>query len=119
MTPIELGQFGEELAVKHLENQGYRILSRNFRFSKTEIDIVATNDHELIICEVKTRESTEIGEPYKAVTRRKQRQIIRTADFYIKQNNLHTDIRFDIISIVHNSFRTKIEHIPDAFSPLL
>lgn len=119
MTHIELGQFGEELAVTHLQKNGYHIVDRNFRFKKNEIDIVAIKDDQLIVCEVKTRETAEIGEPYKAVTRKKQRQIIVTADYYVKVKNLFIDVQFDIISIVHNSFRTKLEHIPNAFTPLL
>lgn len=119
MTHLELGQFGEELAVKHLEQLGYDIIERNFRFKKAEVDIIALKDNILTVCEVKTRETAQIGEPYKAVTRKKQKQIIVTADYYIKLKNLFIDVQFDVISIVHNSFRTKLEHIPNAFSPLL
>lgn len=119
MNHIELGQFGEELAVRHLQKKGYHILERNFRFKKAEVDIIAMKNELLIICEVKTRETAGIGEPYKAVTRKKQRQIISTADHYIRSKNLHMDVQFDVISIVHNSFSTKLEHIPDAFVPLL
>lgn len=119
MTHTELGRYGEELAATHLLKQGYKILDRNFRFKKSEIDIIAFKDNTLTICEVKTRVTAEIGEPYKAVTRSKQRQIISTANHYIRLKHLFTDVQFDVISIVHNSMRTKIEHIPDAFSPLL
>lgn len=119
MTHIELGQFGEELAANYLEKNGYHIVERNFRFKKNEIDIVALRNNTLIVCEVKTRETAEIGEPYKAVTRKKQKQIIVTADYYVKSKKLFIDVQFDIISIVHNSFRTKLEHIPNAFTPLL
>lgn len=119
MTHTELGRYGEELAAVHLLKQGYQILDRNFRFKKSEIDIVAFKNNTLIICEVKTRVTAEVGEPYKAVTRSKQRQIIATANHYIYQKQLLTDVQFDVISIVHNSIRTKIEHIPNAFSPLL
>lgn len=119
MTHTELGRYGEELAAMHLLKQGYQILDRNFRFKRSEIDIIAFKNNILVICEVKTRVTAEIGEPYKAVTRSKQRQIITTTNHYIHQKKLFTDVQFDIISIVHNSMRTKIEHIPDAFSPLL
>lgn len=119
MTHNELGIYGEELAVLHLEKLGYTILERNFRFKKFEIDIITKKDHKIVVFEVKTRVTSEIGEPYKAVTRKKQKQIITTADYYIKLRNLFLDVQFDIISIVHNSFRTKLEHIPNAFTPLL
>ncbi|MCO5261060.1 MAG: YraN family protein [Crocinitomicaceae bacterium] len=119
MTHIELGQHGEQMATDYLRNDGYQILERNYRYKKLEIDIIATKGEQLIICEVKTRVTAQIGEPYKAVTLNKQRQLIKAADYFIKSKNLFIDVRFDIISIVHNSIRSKIEHIPDAFYPIL
>lgn len=120
MTHTELGQYGENLAAEHLKQLGYQIIERNFRFKKAEIDIIASKDETtLVVCEVKTRVTAEIGEPYKAVTRKKQKQIIATADYYVRMKNLLIDVQFDIISIVHNSIRTKIEHIPNAFTPML
>jgi putative endonuclease len=117
MTHTELGKYGEDLAAKLLEEKGYQIKQRNFRFKKFEVDIVAEKDNQLIVCEVKTRETAVIGEPYLAVTKKKQRQIIETADYYVKLKNLWIDVRFDIVSIIHNSYRTNIEHIEDAFFP--
>lgn len=119
MTHIELGVLGEQLAVQFLRKKNVHIRDCNFRFNKGEIDIVAETDDLIIVYEVKTRETAEIGEPYKAVTRSKQKQIIKVADHYIKSNNLDKDVQFDIISIVHNSYRTKIEHIEDAFFAML
>ncbi len=116
MTEQELGVYGEDLAVNLLEQKGYRIRTRNFRFNKNEIDIVAEYDDKIIVIEVKTRQTSEIGEPWMAVTRKKQRSIIAVADHYIREEELDSDVRFDIVSIVHNSYRTTIDHIEDAFS---
>lgn len=116
MTNQELGIFGENLAVSHLLSKGYNILTRNYKFNRNEIDIVATFNNQLIVIEVKARQTAEIGEPWQAVTRAKQKIIIQVADHYLKIKNLDVDTRFDVISIVHNSFRTKIEHIEDAFT---
>lgn len=116
MTEQELGIYGEDLAVNLLVEKGYRIRTRNYRFNKNEIDIVAEHEDKIIVVEVKTRQTAEIGEPWMAVTRKKQRVIIACADHYVKEEELDTDVRFDIVSIVHNSFRTTIEHIEDAFS---
>lgn len=117
MTHTELGIFGEDRAVDFLLQKGWQILRRNFRYNRGEIDIVAREGDTIVVVEVKTRETAAIGEPYKAVTRSKQRQIIRTADAYIKQEGIRADTRFDIISIVHNRFGTRIEHIESAFFP--
>ena len=44
----ELGKKGEQLAVNYLINKGYKIVERNWRFQKAEIDIIATKDKTLI-----------------------------------------------------------------------
>jgi|UniRef100_UPI00404B507E putative endonuclease len=116
MTDHELGVFGELMAQKQLKEDGYHIKQTNFRYLKYEIDIVAEKGEELIIVEVKTRQTAEIGEPWIAVTKKKQRQIIQCANFYIQSRGIQSNVRFDIMSIVHNNYRTKIEHIIDAFS---
>jgi putative endonuclease len=68
------------------------------------------------VVEVKTRQTAEIGEPWMAVTKKKQQQLIKCANAYIQSRDLLQDVRFDIISIVHNQYRTELEHIEDAFS---
>jgi len=116
MTQQELGIFGENLAVSHLVNKGYTILQRNYKFNRKEIDIVATHNNQLVVIEVKARHSAVIGEPWMAVTRAKQKIIVQVANHFVLTRKLDLDTRFDIVSIVHNSYRTKIEHIEDAFS---
>lgn len=116
MTDQELGQYGELLAQQWLLERGYKIRQANYRYLKLELDIVAEKDNRIVVVEVKTRQTAEIGEPWMAVTKKKQRQIIKCTDFYIQSKGIPCEVRFDIISIVHNQFRTKIEHIEDAFS---
>ena len=118
MTNEELGIWGETQACIWLVDQGHKIEARNFRFKKNEIDIVSRKDGFLVITEVKTRHSDFIGEPWRSVTRSKQRQIIKVANHYIVEGNFDVEVRFDILSIVHNQYSTKIEHIPSAFTPL-
>lgn len=117
MNHIELGQEGENIAAKFLSNKGYQILTRNFRFKKNEIDIVCEHENQLIIVEVKTRQTAAIGEPYMAVTRNKQKQIIKVANHYVEEMNCKLEVRLDVVSIVLNQYGTKIEHIEDAFYP--
>jgi len=90
MTDHELGVFGELMAQKQLKENGYHIKQTNFRYLKYEIDIVAEKGEELIIVEVKTRQTAEIGEPWMAVTKKKQRQIIQCANFYPFQCSVKT-----------------------------
>jgi putative endonuclease len=118
MTKDELGNWGEEYSVIYLQKKGYEVVERNYRFQKNEIDIIAKFGNNLIIVEVKTRQTAEIGEPWRAVTKSKQKQIIKVANQYVQANQIELDVRFDIVSIVHNSYRTEIEHIEGAFDVL-
>lgn len=118
MNHIELGKAGEKLAVNHLTSKGHEILTTNYRFKKSEVDIVSMADNFLVITEVKTRVSEAFGQPYLSVNRSKQRQIIKVSNHYISENNIENEMRFDVISIILNQNRMKLEHIEDAFYPL-
>jgi putative endonuclease len=118
MQHIELGQLGEELAAKYLTAKKIKILDRNYRWGKSEIDIVCKQDEFLVVIEVKTRQTEVYGQPYEAVTRSKQRQIIKVTNQYIKENQIDLEVRFDVVSIIKNQFQTKIDHIEGAFYPL-
>lgn len=116
-THNDLGKLGEAMALEHLLEKKYKLLEKNYRFKHLEIDLVMQDNEWLVFVEVKTRQTAEIGEPYLAVTRRKQQQIIKAANQYIIEKDLMNEARFDVVSIVHNSYRTKIEHIDNAFTP--
>jgi len=117
MNHIELGNKGEQYAVNHLMNNGYTILDTNYRFKHSEIDVICEKDNALIVVEVKTRQTATIGEPYRAVTFAKQRQIIKVTNQYIIKNNIDKEVRLDVISIVLNQFGMRLEHIENAFQP--
>lgn len=112
----ELGELGEEEAVKFLVKNGYEIVDRNWRFAKAEIDIIAQNEEWLVMVEVKTRSNAEFGNPEEFVSKAKQSHLIRAANQYAELHNTQKDIRFDIISIVINP-TFQLEHIPEAFYP--
>lgn len=111
------GERGEEAAAKHLVNEGYNIICKNWKGLKYEIDIICTFDDLLIFIEVKTRSTAEFSNPAESVNREKQRRIIEAADDYIQTNKYQGDCRFDIISIVLKENITDVEHIKDAFFP--
>jgi len=117
MTTKEMGDFGEQYALRYLRNKGYKIVKTNYRFLRNEVDIICKDESEYVFVEVKTRQTAEIGEPWRAVTKSKQRQIIKCAHQFLVSNDLDVESRFDIISIVHNSHGTFLEHIDGAFIP--
>jgi putative endonuclease len=114
---INTGSKGEEIAAKFLENKGYSILFRNWRFKHKEIDIIAKFNHEIIIVEVKTRMEGSLISPLESVNTKKQRMIIEAANAFIQKHNVNLDARFDIITIVYHYNEFKVEHIENAFYP--
>lgn len=115
----ELGEKGEFLAANHLEQIGHEIISKNYRTGKLEIDIISQTKNHIVFTEVKTRSYSDILNPEQAVTRRKQRQIIKAADFWFKENSCDLEARFDIISILITSKGHTISHIESAYYPLV
>ena len=113
----DFGKLGEELAVNYLIEKGYEILERNWRNIHKEIDIIAKDGTDLVIVEVKTRQTDEYGDPDVAVTKQKQWRLISAANAYVFQNRLDINTRFDIISIIFKDGEPVIEHIEDAFLP--
>lgn len=115
----ELGKAGEEAAAAHLKKAGYRIVRRNWRSGRTEIDIIAENREFIVFAEVKTRSEDFAEDPRNAVNREKQKAIIFAADNYIKWNNIDKESRFDVITVIMKEKGPEIDHIEGAFYPTL
>ena len=111
----QLGVKGEDTATEFLTNNGHVILTRNYKHGKCEIDIISTDDNFTVFTEVKTRSTDYFGYPEEAVDKKKRKKIRRAAEEYMFENNLDTNIRFDIISITVVNGKMKVYHIKDAF----
>lgn len=111
----DLGKEGEFLAVQHLQKNGYTIVEKNYRYKKAEVDIIARKEDVLIAVEVKTRTSDYFGNPQDSINPKKIKLLVSAIDFYVVENDLEVEVRFDIIAIIKNQHTTKIEHIEDAF----
>lgn len=114
-----LGQKGEDIAADHLKKSGFKILSRNWKWGKYEIDIIAENKDLIIFVEVKTRSDDFQMHPVTAVTKEKQKSIIWAADGYLQKFKIDKESRFDIITIIKKVESFEIDHIEDAFYPTL
>tara|TARA_B100000809_G_scaffold139329_2_gene136959 strand:+ start:3361 stop:3723 length:363 start_codon:yes stop_codon:yes gene_type:complete len=112
-----LGEKGEGLAKEYLEKLGYEVVASNWRERKFEIDLIAIDNQEIVFVEVKTRSTSFFGNPEEAVTLKKQQHLINGADFYIQENEIDLECRFDIIAIILNSNQEEVKHIKAAFSP--
>ena len=112
------GNKGEQLAKEFLENSGYEILDENWNFGKSELDIIAYKDRQIIFVEVKSRHGKTFGEPEDFVDNAKQYHMERAAEEYIHLMEHQGEIRFDIISVLFSDEnKYSINHIEDAFWP--
>ena len=106
------GKAAENIAASFLEKKGYKILERNFYSKFGEIDIIAKDKDTLVFVEVRSKSYSSFGNPEETVNIFKVKKILKTAQFYIlKKNPDFKEIRFDIISFLHNN----ISHIKNAF----
>ena len=116
---IEIGNKGEELAVEFLISKGFQILERNWRYNKAEIDIIAKDEYGLVFIEVKTRTSSDFGQPEEFVSSYQEELIFGAAQRYMEKADYDWEIRFDIIAILakeHSEWKNyDIKHIKDVF----
>ena len=115
MNRKEKGNLGESLAAKFLEGKNYKILERNWRYGKLgEIDIIAKDKETLVFVEVKTRSTTNFGQPIEAIDERKYLQIKNIANAYIMQSDeKYKNCRIDAVSVLLNT--NEIKHIKNIF----
>jgi putative endonuclease len=114
---IETGRKGQQAAEAYLLKNGYDILARNFRLKTGEIDLIARDGEYVVFIEVKCRNSLRYGLPREAVTKGKQRHIIKTAQYYILTARLpqNQDYRFDVIEVMNEDGKQNVTHIENAF----
>jgi len=111
----DLGKKGEQLAQDYLLKKGYEILERNYTYRKAEVDIIAKLKDTLAVVEVKTRSTSDFGNPQDFVKPKQIQNLVKAVDKYIHVNGINLEVRFDIIAIVKEGGGYKIEHLEDAF----
>lgn len=114
------GEQYERIAALYLEQNGLRILDRNFHNSKKgEIDLIADDAGTLVFIEVKYRSGHTAGYAEEAVTLAKQRTICEAARFYLCRYRIPDTrpMRFDVIALqdTQTKGRIHIKWIRDAF----
>ena len=112
----ELGQRGENIAARYLKQQGYKILTRNYRSRHGEVDIICTQDRVIVFVEVKTRTGISFGSPEDSITRTKQEHIRKVALVYLESfPQPFNEMRFDVIGIIIEGDKPRINHLIAAF----
>ena len=113
----QLGKNGEELARKFLKEAGHKVLIQNFRFGRSELDIISLDGDTVVISEVKSYFSEPLGEVEFRVNPAKQRQIIKGAYGFISKSPEYEGyaLRFDIILVDFSKYPARITWHKEAF----
>ncbi len=112
---IKKGKEAEDMAADFFAQQGYEIVERNFRYKRSEIDLIVRKDNWLIFVEVKMRSSDAFGYPEEFVDYKKAKNIVYGAEQYTYENNYEGNVRYDVIAISMKNGEPEIRHFEDAF----
>lgn len=114
---LQLGKKGEDIACQFLEKGGHRIICRNYRAGRSELDIISEFEQTLIITEVKSYFARPLAAAEFRVNKRKQQQIIKGAHCFLDQNPKFAghDVRLDVIVVDFSSYPATITQHKAAF----
>ncbi len=117
--PRALGAFGETVAAGFLKKKGFKILARNWRCDRGEVDLVARQGKTLVFVEVKTRRIPSPHPPESAVDVPKQLRLRRTGLAYLHRHRFRhwEGIRFDVVGVrvSPQGEVIAVRHFEDAF----
>lgn len=106
------GSAAESQALAHLQQQGLRLVTQNYRCKLGEIDLIMMDGEELVFIEVRFRKNDSHVSPLQSITPRKQQRILNTAEIYLQQHyRAYPPCRFDVVCITGNT----LEWIANAF----
>jgi len=116
-----IGKIGENIAIDYLTNNKFVIITTNYRYKKSEIDIIALENNILCFIEVKNYKSNSLKPIYEAINKKKQKNLISGATAFINKNSSYSTLisRFDALFISHNEIGKidKIELARNYFQP--
>jgi putative endonuclease len=110
---VNRGVLAENLAAAFLEQQGLKIVARNYRCRFGEIDLVAESGTTLVFVEVRARASAEYGGAAESITAAKRRRLIAAARHYLATRRNRRPCRFDVVLL--NGDTAPPEWIANAF----
>ena len=114
---LSAGHRGEQATVDYLLSKGFRILDRNWRAGRYELDIVARKGDTLHFIEVKSRKKNSLTTPEEALTRAKFDALCRAARAWLAAHPCDLEIRFDLAAVELSPEGCSVRYIPDAIAP--
>lgn len=109
------GSAGEATAARYLKQHGYTVIGQNYACRFGEIDLIARDSCYIVFVEVKTRTNEAFAAAREYVTPAKQARVQKAALLWLQQNETDLQPRFDVIEVIGQGVRQKINHIENAF----
>lgn len=115
-TTRGIGEKAERLAQEYLEQNGLKLITKNYHSPRGEIDLIMEEGNFRVFIEVRYRKNNNYGSAAESITREKQRRLLATANHYMQNEKLFRDssCRFDVIT-VSGQYNTQVEWIKNAF----
>ena len=98
-TTLEQGRQTEQACCEYLQQQGLKLLEKNFHGRHGEIDLVMLEGKTLVFVEVRYRKNNDYGGPLASITAQKQRRIAATAELYLQQQPKYKNARIDVVGM--------------------
>lgn len=111
------GRDAEDAALRHLSRHGLRLVTRNYRCRRGEIDLIMRDGASLVFVEVRYRRSDRFGGALESVDARKRTRLIQTALHYLQSSAEDSPSRFDVVALTGAIDRPALQWIKDAFRP--
>ena len=108
---IKKGKDGEDRAEQFLQEKGFEIVARNYRFKRSEIDLIVQKENWLVFVEVRLRNSTAYGHPEETISQAKRKKVMEGAAHYLEETKWSGNVRYDIVAITGK----EVAHFEDAF----
>lgn len=113
-----LGRQGEDIALEYLEGLGMKLLARNWKHLRKELDLVMESAGAVHVVEVKTLKAPSPIEPWQHVDASKIANLTYAASHFVTENHIRKEVQFDIVSIMMYGDEADIRYIPNAFYPI-
>ena len=112
---LQQGREAEDAALDFLKNQGLRLIVRNYRCRRGEIDLIMEDGNTLVLVEVRYRKSSRFGDALESVTRQKQARLIHCASHYLSSSRADKPVRFDVVAMMPDDGKMTVKWVRDAF----
>jgi len=110
----DTGALAEQLAAQHLQQQGLKLIEKNYRSRFGEIDLIMKDGAEIVFVEVRLRRNTNFGGAAASIDDRKQQRIVRTAQQYLSSLVRMPPCRFDVV-LIEGSSKEELHWLKNAF----